>query len=116
MALARAFKRLVMKHAAETEKVQSADRIGRGFGAIIIFLHPHADQRISGSAAEIASTRFIPEQPILSLLKFQRPFQPIASHTGFVKVEQALNEERVVFGKTGDRAGLATPASQKPLL
>ena len=110
------FKRSVMKHAAKAEKVPSANGIGGGLGAIIILFHPHTDQRISGSTAEIASTGFVPEQLILSLLKFERPFQPIRVPLRFVEVEEPLDEECVIFGKGRYRTRLTTPAAQKSIL
>ena len=48
--------RLVVKHSREAQKVESADRIRRRLGAVVIFLHPHGNQRVAGRAAEIAAS------------------------------------------------------------
>ena len=54
--------RLIVKHSREAQKVESADRIRRRLGTVVIFLHPDGNQRVAGRAAEIAASLLVPEQ------------------------------------------------------
>ena len=108
------FESFIVEHPCEAQEIQGADRVRRGLGAIVVFLQTERNQRIAGGTAEIAPSGLIPEKCVLAILQLQCPLQPIGIPRRLVKVEQALDEERVILCKPVDAAGFATPASQEP--
>ncbi len=49
--------------------------------------------------AEIAALFLIREKLVLPLLQFHGPFEPAHVEGGFVKIQESLDEERVVAGE-----------------
>ena len=58
----------------------------------------------------------IEKNSILGLLQFDRKLQPTDIETGFVKIEQPLNDKRIILGKTGDRSFATAKISHQRLL
>src|SRR5439155_5474805 len=61
--------------------------------------HPEEHAFVLTARAEIATVLFLEKQAILRLLQLDRKFQPLDIERGFVKVEKALDNERVIVGE-----------------
>ena len=89
---------------SESQQIERCHGACRGFRAVVILFHPQENAGVLARAAKIPAPLFIEKEAVLNFLKLDRESQPPDLEAGFVKIEQTLDDKRVVIRETFHRA------------
>ena len=90
---------VVPYHDLQSQQIQRRHRTWRRLGAVVVLLQPGDDRAILRPGIAVAAVLRIPKLFVHHGLQLPGPLEPADVERRFIKVEQALNQVRVILRK-----------------
>src|SRR5947207_2347755 len=86
----------------QPQEIQRRNRARGRFRTVVVLLYPEKNRRITTGAAEVATSLFVPKEPVLRFLERDRKLKPAHIEGSFIKIKQPLNDKRIIIRETLD--------------